>query len=375
MTEAGDRRAQACASLRVDFSRAAGAAVLAPSVHNTQPWRFVIGSSTLQIHADRSRGLQVLDPTGRLLAISCGAAVLHAKLSLRASGRSAIVRLLPDDDDRDHLATIEVATASAPTAQELALAEAIANRHSQREPFSAMPVPMALAAALVGAADEEGAWLRPVEGNEELLVLATLLRHADWLQRTEPGYRAELREWLRTEPSTDGVPIWALAAAGVERGEILLREFDLDSSRVAARFHAGVVNAVEHPLLAILSTGSDGVADWVVAGQALARVLLAATAAGFSASILGQVVDLPATRSALRRRLALRGPAQVALRVGHGPLEARPHRDGHWRKSSTLRRIRPSHRGPDPVVQRCGRPAHPRVEERHERREERRGIQ
>jgi len=88
-----------------------------------------------------------------------------------------------------------------------------------------------------------------------------------------------------------------------------------------------VVNAVEHPLLAILSTGSDGVADWVVAGQALARVLLAATAAGFSASILGQVVDLPATRSALRRRLALRGPAQVALRVGPGPLgKATPRR-------------------------------------------------
>ena len=37
-------------------------ASLAPSVHNTQPWRFVMDGHTLQVRADTSRGLPYLDP-------------------------------------------------------------------------------------------------------------------------------------------------------------------------------------------------------------------------------------------------------------------------------------------------------------------------
>ena len=66
--------------------RAAVRATLAPSVHNTQPWRIVIGPGTLTFHADTSRQLRLLDPTGRQLIISCGCALLNARVSLAADG-------------------------------------------------------------------------------------------------------------------------------------------------------------------------------------------------------------------------------------------------------------------------------------------------
>ena len=52
--------------------RAAVRATLAPSVHNTQPWRLHIRDGRLDVFVDQSRRLRVLDPVGRQLLISCG---------------------------------------------------------------------------------------------------------------------------------------------------------------------------------------------------------------------------------------------------------------------------------------------------------------
>lgn len=51
------------------------AARCAPSVHNTQPWWFGTRGSTVTLHADSDRRLQVADPDGREMLISCGAAL------------------------------------------------------------------------------------------------------------------------------------------------------------------------------------------------------------------------------------------------------------------------------------------------------------
>lgn len=37
-------------------------AVLAPSGHNTQPWRFHVDGDSVEVHADRMRALSVVDP-------------------------------------------------------------------------------------------------------------------------------------------------------------------------------------------------------------------------------------------------------------------------------------------------------------------------
>ena len=81
---------------------------LAPSVHNTQPWRFVERSDGLELRADASRRLAVLDADGRQLHLSCGAALLHARLAARALGLDVEVQLLPDPDDPERLADLRI---------------------------------------------------------------------------------------------------------------------------------------------------------------------------------------------------------------------------------------------------------------------------
>ena len=82
-------------------------ALRAPSVHNTQPWRWHATSRTLELHADRSRGLPATDPEGRNLVISCGAALHHAQVVARALGWATHVDRHPDPDDPDLLARLE----------------------------------------------------------------------------------------------------------------------------------------------------------------------------------------------------------------------------------------------------------------------------
>src|SRR6266568_5970219 len=71
-------------------------AVWAPSVHNTQPWRFVADGQRISLYADADRGLPVADPDGRELMISCGAALFNVRLALRALGYVPETGVLPE---------------------------------------------------------------------------------------------------------------------------------------------------------------------------------------------------------------------------------------------------------------------------------------
>jgi len=92
--------------------RAAAQATLAASVHNTQPWRLVVAAGTLEIHADWTRKLSVLDPSGRQLLISCGCALFNARVALAAAGYQADVERFPDPSRPDLLARLSLASLS-----------------------------------------------------------------------------------------------------------------------------------------------------------------------------------------------------------------------------------------------------------------------
>ena len=300
------------------------AATLAPSVHNTQPWRFVLRPDGFDLLADPSRQLTVLDPTGRLLHLSCGAALVTARTAARALGLAADVELLPDPEWPDLLARLTVSPGAVPDDAELALALAVLHRHTVRGPFADRPVPDALLQSLARVAEQEGAALRVVRDEADRLSLAVLLSGADWHEERDPAYRAELARWVRDSAAGDGIPPRAVQDDPGRGSSLRLRDFTLTHPEHTS----GDTPTAEDPAVVVLTSRGDGPVAWLRAGQALGSVLLHAAAEGVQAQPLGQVVDLPGPRAALARSLGLTGVPQRVLRLGYASAHAAtPRRD------------------------------------------------
>ena len=306
-------------------------AARAPSIHNTQPWRCVAHDDRLELWTDPTRGLAVLDPSGRARHLSCGAALVHARVAAAGAGLATTVTLLPDPDEPDHLADLDLVQAEPPP-EDRELVGAIAARRTSRAPFSEEQLPRDVVSALRHAAELEGCWLRIVEDRADAAGVAVLLARADDLQSADPAYRDELRRWTgKTGEDTEGVPDSAVPSRPPSsRGSnYRLRDFVADRGDEATTDGSDDPPPVERPLVAVLGTRDDDVEAWLAAGQGVGRLLLAATAHGVTASPLTQPLEIPDTRARLVSQLGLVGHAQMILRLGYAaeaPTPATPRR-------------------------------------------------
>ncbi|MEX5636954.1 Acg family FMN-binding oxidoreductase [Parafrankia sp. FMc2] len=308
-------------------------ASLAPSIHNTQPWRWRLADGLLTLRPDVERRLAVLDPDGRQLLVSCGAALLHARLAFRVLGLEPVVELLPGTtgcgalqpvlSDELVLASMGVAGRVPPTATDRLLFSAAGARHTDRRPFDGHPLDPALVDRMRRAAESEGAWLMPLAHSDQRLDAAVVAARADWAEQTDPAYRAELAAWRRGQgPTADGVPTGVASTHHPSRAsDFPLRDFDPAGVPGAPPSPPGGrgagLEAVERPAVFVIGTDADQAEDRLRAGQALARVLLTVTAAGAAASPMGQPVDSDGYRSVIERMLSIAGHVQMILRVGY----------------------------------------------------------
>lgn len=305
-------------SQTLDVTAVVELARLAPSVHNTQPWSFRAHGDTVELWADETRHLRVLDPDARQQTISCGAALYLARLGLRLQGFDASVELLPAGGGGP-LARIKAVAGAPVTAEEVVLERAARSRHMQRGAFEDRRVDPAAVDAIREATHAEGAWVRFLESSEDQIPVAVLLSRADELETSDEAYREELRAWTaRPAQTRDGLTAEATGRGeGVRGSDLRLRDFSPGGHEPASA--AGQPPPAEHPLVAVLGTAGDEPADWLVAGQALCALLLQAEVDGVAASPLGQVLDQPWTRRRLAGELSLVGHPQMVLRLGHAP--------------------------------------------------------
>jgi len=298
-------------------------AVLAPSGHNTQPWRFKLGLDDVKIYADRTRALPLVDPHDRELIMSCGAALFHLRLAIRYFGQEDLVSLFPSETNADLLAQVRAGEVRALHSDEQSMFHAIPQRRTNRQPFENRPILGRVLASLRGAAAKEGAELTFVTDASARREVAQLVWHGDRAQMGNPSFRRELSAWIHPARSAshDGIPGHAygindLLDFATPAYAFAMRTFDLGKG-VAAHDQQLVEGS---PVMALLSTTGDTPAAWLAAGQALARVLLLACAHGVSASFLNQPIEVEVLRPQLRDALKVKGFPQILLRMGYAPV-------------------------------------------------------
>jgi nitroreductase len=304
-----------------DLRRAAQAAIRAPSLHNSQPWRFRLRDGGIEVLTDAARHLTVADSTGWAVRIACGAATFNARLALAVTGAPAQVTLRPVPTDPDVVARLTPGPPRPPTYREQDLFAAIPRRHSNRQPFWPNAVPSRSRAALIDAARAEGCWLDLLVGMTALTGFAEIATSADRVLRRDARYQSELAGWTHADTAPDGVPVTA-GGPRPEPHDLLPHRPFSDRPRPAGRDYE------PEPLIAVLGTAADRPTDQITAGQALQRVLLASTDTGLATSLMSHPIEVPTARDQLRRSLRRTGTPQMTLRIGYGtPGRPTPRRD------------------------------------------------
>jgi nitroreductase len=295
-----------------------GAAVHAPSVHNTQPWWFGSDEHEVSLHADAERRLRVADPGGREMLISCGAALFTARVALRYLGYVPTVRALPDPDLPNLVARIRWGEKTPPVDYERQLFAEIPRRRTHRGGFDPEPLPDGLLAALRDEAARERATLRIMGDENQRGALSAAVEAADHVLRLDQTRVAEESKWAPRPGShrRDGVPATAYPARP-ERVEPPFPARDFAHGHGWGLPPAGQGQVPRSAgVVALLTTAADDPQEWVSAGQALQRVLLLASSCGVSAALHSQPLEIAELRAFIRVNLAGNAYPQMVIRLG-----------------------------------------------------------
>ncbi len=285
----------------------------APSVHNSQPWRWVAEDGVLHLFMDRHRTLPATDYSGREMILSCGAVLNHLCVAMTAAGWDPKIERLPDPNDPDHLALVEFSPLDHVTDAQHRRVEAILQRRTDRLPLG-RPTYWDLFEPVLRSTIDESLVTLDVLSDElrPLLVEASQLTEA--LRRYDTFYHAELEWWTSSFVLTEGMPPSALASDREDWRVDVGRSFPIRGHED----RRGEVKADWSKIL-VLSTAEDTRTDVLRCGEVLSMVLLECTVAGMATCTLTHLIELDESRDVVRGLIGGHGEPQVLIRAGIAP--------------------------------------------------------
>lgn len=286
----------------------------APSLHNSQPWRWVAGDTSVDLFVDPRRTVTSTDTSGREAIISCGAALDHFRIAMAAVGWSTNVERFPNPNNLDHLASIDSVPTDYVAQARHDLADAILRRRTNRLPFRPPKHWLSLEPVLRHALEKDfvildvlGADARP------RLAEAALLTEA--LRRYDDSYHHELEWWTSPLRKYEGIPESARVSESDDRRVDVNRRFPIDP--LDERSSAGTYDEAK---IVLLSTPNDTRVDALRCGEALSTILLECTMAGLSTCPVTHITELAGSREMIRDLMTDHTAIpQVLVRVGVAP--------------------------------------------------------
>jgi nitroreductase len=285
----------------------------APSLHNSQPWRWVVGDAVVDLFFDPHRIVASTDSSGRQAIISCGVVLDHFRDAMLAAGWTVNVDEFPNPNNLDHLASIDFAAADFVTDAQRDRAAAMARRRTDRRPFQA-PRDWAVFEPALRSAFEPSLAILDVLADDARPRLAEASHLSEVLRRYDEPYHHELRWWTAPARESEGIPETALPSDAQGRAVEVNRRFPASGGvgqGSAAHDQAKIV---------VLSSYGDTRVDALCCGQALSAVLLECTVAGLATCTVTHLTELQAGRDIVRALLP--NPAvvpQVLVRIGVEP--------------------------------------------------------
>ena len=296
------------------LAEAARAAGFAPSIHNTQPWQWRVRGSTLELRAQRDRQLRVTDPEGRMLVVSCGTALHHARIALAAEGWAAEVDRLPEPDEPDLLARVTLVGTTPVTPAAMRHLQTMRIRHTDRRPVSDTPVSPEALEVLRRACDAETARLHLLR-REDIVELAAAADQAQRYEAMDPTWTEELAYWAggaRTDETRAGglgIPDDAIPDQPPQT-TVPGRDFGHGGALPVGTDH-------DHAAVyGILYGDEDTPRGWLHGGEALSALWLCAIEHDLTVLPLSAAAEVPRTRQVLKRLLANLGEPYLAVRLG-----------------------------------------------------------
>jgi len=278
-------------------------AILAPSIDNSQPWKFNVSGDVIRIFADKSRWLQVADSDQRGLYISLGCALENLLVAADHFGYSSQVTYFPEKEDS--VASIKlISGAHSPLYQNTSIFQAILTRRTNIMPYEGRPVSEGAIKELQNLSAGEGVHLYLTSDPGFKDKFRELVVSADQAEYSDVNYKSELGHWLG-----QGM----MGPTGIQA---LLAQMDvvfLDVGPRQTRNDADLVNST--PVLGFLITEENSKEAQVRSGQAFERLWLAATAMNLSVQPMSQVLEIPETKAKLAELLP-EGYPQQAFRLG-----------------------------------------------------------
>lgn len=286
----------------------------APSLHNSQPWRWILDSSGLHLFADRMRVVLSTDSTGREVLLSCGAVLDHLRVAMAAAGWDTTVERFPDPHDPDHVAALKFTKISIVTDAQRDRANAILARRTDRLPFDAPPEWPSMEVRLRLTVIPHHV-MTDIVLDRDRPILAEASRLTEQLRSCDPSYQSELDWWTSPFALVDGVPQTSLVSDS-EAGRVdVARTFP---SAGATERRRDIV--ADRSKIIVLSTSHEDVrADVLRCGEALSAVLLECTLAGLATCTLTHMTEVAPSRDVIRQLMGQTGSPQLLIRIGVAP--------------------------------------------------------
>ncbi|PJZ43010.1 hypothetical protein CH370_00820 [Leptospira kmetyi] len=303
-------------------------AILAPSSHNSQPWKFSMEDNTIRIFPDLSRRLPFVDPQDRELYISIGCALENLVVAAKALGFESQIESFPKNEPKE---CIRIRLLKSKPVLNDPLFLAIPKRQSTRNEYDGKPVPSEDLKRL--ELDSKHSLVRTVLFTDQnrMNPLVEWIREGDRLQIAEEGYVVELKQWIRFNENEalrkgDGlltlcnggpsIPTWV---GNILFSLVLSGPSQAEADAKLARSSSGFV---------VFVSEKDDRNDWIETGRSFERWALAATSKNIKCAFFNQPIEVPSIRAQLQTHLNVgKNFPQLVARFGYSnPMPYSPRR-------------------------------------------------